>query len=52
MDWQKVVQALDDEWDARKRLADFAADPKEHDKQALLSNIAAMLRDALARGLR
>jgi hypothetical protein len=51
LNWQKVEKALDDEWDRRRKLANFASTKEEHDRHALLADIAFMLRDVIAVGM-
>jgi hypothetical protein len=48
---QRIEKALDDEWDRRRKLANFANTKEESDRHALLGDIALMLRDAIGAGL-
>jgi hypothetical protein len=52
MDWEKVVKALDDEWDNHRSLAERRTDPDECKRHRALADIAFMLRDCLQRGLK
>lgn len=51
MDWEKVVKALGDEWDAHRRGAELKTDAEERKRHRMLADIAFLLRDCLQCGL-
>lgn len=51
MDWVKVAKALDDEWWSRSQVAKNRPEQADANQQALLAQIAFMLRDCLIAGM-